>query len=86
MQYAWQHQCQRQLWADCPVYDAHLIEADMNETCVEVGGWLMRIGNGWQHLQVLLSAMSHEVDAAIMPTLLHMLLHMLKSCTCCCTY
>ncbi len=63
-----------------PVYDAHLVEADMNEACVEVGGWLMRIGNGWQHLQVLLPALRHEVDAAIMPMLLHMLLHMLKSC------
>ncbi len=32
---------------DSPVYDAHLVEADMNEACVEVGGWLMRIGDGW---------------------------------------
>ena len=48
----------------------------MNEARVEVGGWLMRIGNGWQHLQVLLNAMSCEMDAAIMPVLLHML----KSC------
>ncbi len=38
--------------ADRPVHDAHLVETDMNEACVEVGGRLMRIGNGWQHLQV----------------------------------
>jgi len=43
--------------ADCPAYDAHLIEADMNEACVEVGGWLMRIGNRWQHLQALWHAL-----------------------------
>ena len=42
-----------------PVYVAHLVEADMNKACVEVGGWLMCIGNGWQHLQVLLNALSH---------------------------
>ncbi len=42
---------------DHPVYDAHLVETDMNKACVEVGGWLMRIGNGWQHLQVTLHAM-----------------------------
>ncbi len=71
--------------ADHPVYAAHLVEADMNEACVEVGGWLVRIGNGWQHLQVLLNALSYEVDAAIMPMLLHMLKACQRYCTCCCT-
>ena len=66
--------------ADRPMYSAHLVEADMNEACVEVGGWLMRVGNGWQHLQAILHALSHEVDAATMPMLLHMRLHMVKSC------
>lgn len=70
---------------DRPVYEAHLVEADVNKACVEVGGRLMRIGNGWQHLQVSPNAVSHEVDAAIVPVLLlhmllPMLLHMLKSC------
>ena len=61
---------------DRPVHEAHLVEADMNKACIEVGGRLMRIGNGWQHLQVSPNALSHEVDAAIVPVLLHML----KSC------
>ena len=66
---------------DRPVYEAHLVEADMNKACVKVGGRLMRIGNGWQHLRVSPNALSHEVDAAIVPVLLlHMLLRMLKSC------
>ena len=29
----------------------YLVKADMNKAGVEICGWLMRIGNGWQNLR-----------------------------------